>query len=53
MGQVMLSCRSCSRIKIFRGKDVKEVIRKIDESGWIDRPQEQGNSCPDCAKEEA
>ena len=44
---VKLSCCLCHKQKTFSGKDVKEIIDKIDQSGW-EFVETGKDFCPDC-----
>lgn len=46
-------CCKCRTVRSFEGEDVKEVLAAIDAAGWIDRPDEYGDLCAECAKKEA
>ncbi len=46
-----LRCSSCKRTRRFTGRDVKEILAKIDASGWVDYPSKEKTiaaRCPRC-----
>lgn len=55
MKALTLRCKDCGNIKHFEAMTSDEVIRKLDKSGWLDAPDENGNIiaiCPNCIDNE-
>jgi hypothetical protein len=48
MKTLTLKCVECHKIARFTGKNVDEIIAKIDKAKWRDRPKPDGDLCPDC-----
>jgi len=51
MKSITLICKCGKEIKIF-GKDVKEIMEKIDDSGWTDMPRPEKDICQECLEKE-
>ena len=51
MKSLRLECSRCGKVKTFYGKGITEILSKIDDSGWRDRPPEAHDDlCPKCVK---
>jgi len=48
MKHIKLKCCVCGKTTTIHGNNADEVIKKIDKSGWHDRPAPYGDICPDC-----
>lgn len=53
MKVLKLGCVDCGKSLVLCGKDVDEIIRKIEESDWHDFPTKDGIGarCPPCEKQ--
>jgi hypothetical protein len=48
----------CGKSRTFEGRNVDEILRQIDDSGWVDYPNdkkplpsgEQHGYCPECMR---
>lgn len=49
MKSIVLKCYICKKRAGFVGEDIKEILEKIDNSGWHDEPRLQNaDQCPEC-----
>ena len=51
MKELKMVCSLCNKVNILFGKDLGEIINKLDNSGWVDSPNGDKGikyTCPDC-----
>ena len=52
MKELKMKCEVCGKEKVLRGKDLMEILPKIEECDWFDCPNHDHSDvmfyCPEC-----
>lgn len=52
---ILATCHQCGAFRRFEGATTRELMEKIDDAGWRDRPADGGGiefTCAECEKKQ-